>query len=267
MQPFDYHRPKSLSEAAALLAQDEDAKLLAGGQSLLPVLKMELAAPTALISLRDVSELSGIRREGDTVIVGAASTHAEVSAHADVRAVAPAVAELAGHIGDAQVRNLGTLGGSVAHADPAADYPAAILGLAATVETNTRRIAADDYFTGLFETALEPGEIVKAVHFPKARRSAYAKFANPASKYAIVGVFVAELADGSIRLAVTGAAACAFRVTEMEAALGNHFSPEAVAGISVPADELNDEIGASRDYRAHLVTVMAKRAVAAVLAS
>src|SRR4051812_47393299 len=211
MKDFEFHRPSSIAEAVALLKQKPEAKLLAGGQSLLPVLKLELAEPTDLISLAGIAELRDIRVDGDRIVVGALVTHAEVSDSADVRKHIPALATLAGWIGDAQVRNRGTIGGSIAHADPAADYPAALVALGATIATDRRKIAAEDFFKGLFETALAPDELVTAVHIPKPKRAAYEKFAHRASKFALVGVMVADTAGG-IRVAVTGAAPSVFRV-------------------------------------------------------
>jgi aerobic carbon-monoxide dehydrogenase medium subunit len=265
MKDFHFHRPTSVAEAVALLQQKPDAKLLSGGQSLLPVLKLELAEPTDLISLGAIKDLRDIRVDGDRVVIGALVTHDEVHHSADVQKRIPALAHLAGMIGDAQVRNRGTIGGSVAHADPAADYPAALVALGATIATDRRKIAADDFFTGLFETALARDEIVTAVHFPIAKRAGYAKFAHRASKYALVGVMVAETANG-VRVAVTGASAKVFRVPAMEAALAKKMAPDAIAGITVPASELNGDAEASAEYRAHLVGVIAKRAVQACLA-
>jgi len=208
-----------------------------------------------------VRDLAGIKKERSSIVIGAMTRHAAVASSDVVKKAIPALADLADGIGDPQVRNRGTLGGSVANADPAADYPAALVGLGATVHTNTRSIAADDFFTGLFETALEDGEIITRVSFPIPEKAAYMKFPNPASRYAIVGVFVAKGGDG-VRVAVTGAAGSVFRVAAMEKALSAAFAPESVAGITVPDDEFNADIHASADYRAHLVTVMAKRAVA-----
>jgi carbon-monoxide dehydrogenase medium subunit len=265
MQDFTFHRPKNLAEAVRALEGPDEAKLLAGGQSLLPVMKLDLAAPAALVSIRHLDELRGIRTEGapsgDRLIIGAATTHAEVSRARAVHATIPVLAELAGEIGDPQVRNRGTLGGSVAHNDPAADYPAALLGLDAVVVTNRRRIAAEDFFRGMFQTALEPAEIIKEVSFAVPRAAKYMKFANPASRYAIVGVMVARYASG-VRVAVTGAGSGVFRVSEMEQALGKRFAPEALDGIKVPEDDLTSDGFASASYRAHLIGVMARRAVA-----
>ena len=260
MYNFDYHRPASLAEAAAALQGSDEAKLLAGGQTLLATMKQRLASPSDLIDLSGIGELKGIGVEGDSLAIGAMTTHAEVAKSDVVKGFCPALAKLAGGIGDPQVRHCGTIGGSIANADPAADYPAGLLGLGATVVTHKREIPADSYFTGLFETALEDGEIVTQVRFPKPQRAGYAKFANPASRYAIVGVFVSQ-GPGGTRVAVTGAGPSAFRVGEMEQALAGTFSPDAIAGISVPSDNLNSDIHAAADYRAHLVTVMARRAV------
>ena len=261
MYNFEYRKAGSVDEAASIVGGDEDAKLLAGGMTYIPTLKMRLAAPTTVVDLNDVGGLDGIEVSGDAVTVGAMARHAAVAGSAEVAAAIPALADLASHIGDPQVRNRGTIGGSIANNDPAADYPAALVGLGATVQTNKRAIAADDFFTDLFETALEQDEVVTAVSFPRAGKAAYMKFPNPASRYAIAGVFVAQAADG-VRVAVTGAGPCVFRAAEMEAALAANWSADAVADIKVSADGLNEDIHASAEYRAHLVTVMAKRAVA-----
>ncbi len=265
MYDFKFQRPTSLDAAIKAHAAADDGKYLAGGMTLIPTMKQRLAQPSDLIDLGAIAELSGIRREGDELVIGATTTHAEVAASEEVRSAIPALAELASHIGDPAVRVRGTIGGSIANADPAADYPAAVVGLAATVQTNTRSIAADDFFTGLFETALGDDEVITAVRFPIPARAGYAKFPNPASRYAVVGVLVAE-GPGGTRVAVTGAGASVFRVADMEKALTGDFSPQAVAGMSVPASGLNSDIHASDEYRAHLVTVMAKRAVAAATA-
>ncbi len=262
MYAFTYHRPKTLADAAALLGQFEDPKLLGGGQTLLPTLKQRLARPTDLIDLGQIPDLKGIREEAGGLTIGAFTRHAEV-AHSDlVRRVIPALADLAEGIGDRQVRNMGTLGGSICNADPSADYPSAVVALKTTVKTDRREIAGDDFFTGMFETALEPGEILTSVHFRAPDKAAYAKFRNPASRYAIVGVFVARFGD-EVRVAVTGAGPSVFRATDMEAALAQDFRADALNGVSVLADGLNADIHASADYRAHLVRVMAKRAVEA----
>ncbi|MGY0711140.1 FAD binding domain-containing protein [Azospirillum argentinense] len=262
MYAFTYHRPKSVADAVALLGQFEDPKLLGGGQTLLPTLKQRLARPSDLIDLGQIPELQGIREEAGGLTVGAFTRHAQV-AHSDVvQRVIPALASLAEGIGDRQVRNMGTLGGSICNADPSADYPAAVVALKATVRTDRREIAGDDFFTGMFETALEPGEIVTAVHFQTPDKAAYAKFRNPASRYAIVGVFVAVFGS-EVRVAVTGAGPSVFRADDMEAALAQDFRADALNGASVSADGLNADIHASADYRAHLVRVMARRAVEA----
>lgn len=264
MYAFTYRKAKDVKDAAAVLAKNGDAKLLAGGQSLVAAMKLRLAAPPELVDLGGIAELRGIKVDAKNVVIGAMTRHAEVAASADVKKAIPALAHLAGQIGDRMVRNMGTLGGSIAHSDPAADYPAAVLGLGATVETNKRKIDADSFFKGLYETALEPGEIITSVSFPIPKRAAYMKFKQPASRFAMVGVLVAETGNG-IRVAVTGAGPCAFRVKEMEQALGKKFAPDSVASIKIPDKGLNSDIHASAEYRAHLVTVMAKRAVEAAL--
>jgi carbon-monoxide dehydrogenase medium subunit len=260
MYEFNYHRATSVADAAARLAAAADAKLLAGGQTLIAALKLRLASPSDVVDLRGVAELRGIRKDGSVISIGATTTHAEVASSKDVLQTVPALANLAASIGDRMVRNMGTLGGSVANNDPAADYPAGVLGLGATIHTNKRKIPADDFFTGMYETALRPGEIITSISFPLPKRAGYAKFKNPASRYAIVGVFVAETAK-DVRVAVTGAGPCVFRVAAMEKALGSKFAADSVANIHVPPKDLNTDIHASAEYRAHLVTVMAKRAV------
>lgn len=264
MYAFKYQRAQSVADASAAISKNADAKLLAGGQSLIATMKLRLSQPSDLIDLGGLAELRGIKVEGNTVTIGAMTRHAEVAASAEVKKAIPALASLAWSIGDRQVRNMGTIGGSVAHNDPAADYPSAVLALNATVNTNKRKIAADQFFKGIYETALEAGEIITSVSFPCPKRAAYMKFRNPASRYAIVGVFVADTGKG-VRVAVTGAAPCVFRVSEMEKALSAKFSPESVASIAVPEKGLNSDLHAKADYRAHLITVMAKRAVAAAL--
>jgi carbon-monoxide dehydrogenase medium subunit len=223
-------------------------------------MKMRLSAPADVIDLGGIAELRGIQVEGANVTIGAMTTHAAVASSKEIAKAIPALALLAGSIGDPMVRNMGTIGGSVANNDPAADYPAALVGLGATVITSKRRIAADQFFKGLYETALEAGEIITSVSFPMPKRAGYLKFRNPASRYAMVGVFVAQTPDGA-RLAVTGAGPCVFRVPEMEMALGKSFSPDAVAGIRVAPGDLSSDIHASAEYRSHLITVMARRAV------
>lgn len=260
MYDFDYRRPQSVAEAAELIAQP-DYKLLAGGMSLIPVLKQRLAQHAGLVDLGAIAALKGIRREGDALVIGAVTPHAVVAASPEVQRTIPALAALANGIGDPQVRNRGTVGGSIAHADPAADYPAGVLGLGATVVTNKRRIAGDAFFRGLFETALEPGEIITEVSFPVPRRAAYAKLKQQASRFALVGVFVAQTAGG-VRVAITGAAPSVFRWTEAEAALAKRFDPSALEGLAIERDDLNADIHASAEYRAHCIGVMTRRAVA-----
>jgi aerobic carbon-monoxide dehydrogenase medium subunit len=261
MYQFQYFRPKSLDEARKLFENNGDAKYLAGGQTLIPTLKQRLAQPTALIDLGAIA-MSGIKVAGGIVTIGAGTKHNDVATSADIRKAIPALADLASHIGDPAVRHMGTLGGSIANNDPAADYPAAVLALGATIKTTSRTINADDFFTGMFETALEESEIVTEVTFPVPEKAAYMKFPNPASRYAMVGVFVAKTKTG-VRFAVTGAASCVYRETAMEAALTKSFAPEAVANIKVSPANLNGDLHGSAEYRAHLVTVMAKRAVEA----
>jgi aerobic carbon-monoxide dehydrogenase medium subunit len=262
MYQFNYHRPSSVRQAVSLLAKNEDAKFLAGGHTLLPTMKQRLAAPSDLIDLGAIDALKGIELKGRTLHIGATTSHAEVASSDTVREAIPALAVLAGQIGDPHVRHRGTIGGSIANNDPNADYPAACLGLGATIVTNKRRIAADEFFTDMFETALEDSEIITRVQFPVPRRAGYAKFPNPASRYALVGVFVSKRGR-EIRVAVTGAGPCVFRVPEMEEALAKRFAPKSLEGITIGADGLNSDIHASAEYRAHLVGVMARRAVAA----
>ena len=262
MYDFDYHRAQSVPEAASELARRADVKLLAGGMSLLPALKQRLAQYAALVDLNRIEALHGIRRNGDALVVGAMTRHAAVASSEIVAQAIAALGVLAGGIGDPLVRNRGTIGGSIAHADPAADYPAAVLGLDATVVTDRRRIGADDFFTGLFETALRPEEIITSVEFPIPLAAGYAKFRQPASRFALVGVFVARTRAG-VRVAVTGARPSVFRWTQAESALAAKFDPQALDGIALGADGLNADMHASAEYRAHCVHVMAKRAVAA----
>jgi len=259
MYDFNYHRPSSIDEAKQILSSSEDAMLVAGGMTLLPTMKMRLARPSDLVDLSGIDGLDGISDNGDAIVIGAMTRHADVASSDVVRNAIPALADLADSIGDAQVRNRGTIGGSLANSDTAADYPAAVLGLNATIKTDQREIAADDYFKGLFETALNEDEVLLSVSFPKPDKAAYAKFPNPASRYAVAGVMVARTGDG-VRVAVTGAGACAFRATAFEDALNGSFSADALAGLSVDAEDLNSDIHASAAYRAHLVGVMAARA-------
>lgn len=261
MYPVNYHRASSVADAVKML-KSEDAKALSGGMTLIPAMKTRLAAPSDLVDLGHIKELKGIKVSGKTVTIGAATTHAEVAGDEKLKKVAPAVAHLASLIGDPHVRHKGTIGGSVANNDPAADYPAALLALDATIITNKRSVPAGKFFTGLFETSLKEGEIVTAVSFTAPAKAGYEKFRNPASRYAIVGVFVAKGKDG-VRVAVTGAGdEGVFRSKELEAALAKKFEADAVAGVKVPAKNLMSDMHASADYRANLITVMAKRAVA-----
>ncbi len=264
MHAFEYHRPSSTKEAVGLASQKSEGRFLAGGQSLVQAMKLRLSSPTDLIDLGTIKELAFVKASGSAVEIGAMTRHADVAGSKDVQKAIPALAMLAGIIGDRQVRHMGTIGGSLANSDPAADYPAAVLGLGATITTSKRKIEADSYFKGLFETALEPGEMITSVSFPVPKRAAYMKFKNPASRFALVGVFVADF-GGKVRVAVTGAGACAFRQAEMEKALAAKFAPDAVANIKVKQDGLNNDLHASPEYRAHLITVMAKRAVEAAL--
>jgi len=263
--PFRYRRAKSLTDAETLLSDLPDAKLLAGGQSLIAAMKLRLSQPSDLIDISGLNELSVIRVERDGIAVGAGATHHHVANAPEVIRAIPALSMLAENIGDPAVRHAGTIGGAVANNDPAADYPAALLALGATVRTNRRAIMADDFFTGMFSTALQDGEIIKEISFAVPERAAYRKFRNPASRYAMVGVFVAKTTSG-VQVAVTGAASCVFRAGGMEAALADDFSPGAVSEIRIDPDDLNSDIHASAEYRAHLVTVMAGRAVAEALA-
>jgi carbon-monoxide dehydrogenase medium subunit len=265
MYAFNYVRVDSVKAAVKALRDHPEAKLIAGGMTLLPTLKLRLAQPSDLIDLGGIAELKTIKRDAKTLEIGATVTHAEVAGSPDVRGAIAALSALAGHIGDAQVRNRGTIGGSISNSDPAADYPAAVVGLGAIVHTDRRSIAGDDFFKGMFETALEPAEIVTRISFPIPERAGYAKFPNPASRYAVVGVMVTKTKQG-VRVAVTGAGPSVFRVPEMEAALGRSFTPAALDGITVSAADFNDDLHASAAYRAHLVGVMAKRATAAATA-
>jgi carbon-monoxide dehydrogenase medium subunit len=263
MTPFAYHRPASVASAVQLRSARPDASYLAGGQSLLPAMKLGLAGPSDLVDLALLPDARGITLAGGSLRIGAMATHAAVAASAEVLQHVPALACLASGIGDPAVRSRGTIGGSLAQADPAACYPAAVLGLGATVQTDRRTIAADDFFKGLYETALEPGELITAVSFPLPKRAAYVKFKQPASRFALVGVFVGQGPMG-VRVAVTGAGPCAFRVAAFEATLGKQWSAKALDGITLPADGLNTDLHASAAYRAHLVGVLARRAVAQV---
>ncbi len=262
MYDFTYHKPSSVADAVKLLAADPDARPISGGMTLLPALKLRLNKPSAVVDLSGIAELRGIRREGSTIVIGAMTKHYEVATSPEIKSAIPALAAMAATIGDTQVRNRGTMGGSVANNDPSADYPAALLALGGTIQTDKRKISADDFFQGVFATALEMGELVTAIHIPVPEKAGYAKMRNPASRYSMAGVFVAKGPHG-VRVAANGAGANgSFRVKEMEAALAANWSPEAVAGIKLDPFLMNGDIHGSAEYRAHLVTVMAKRAVA-----
>lgn len=265
MYAFDYVRPANLKQAVEKVAASDPASYLAGGMTLLPTLKMRLANPSTLVDLNALPELAGIKVEGERVVIGAMTRHADVARSAEVRRLIPALAELAGGIGDVHVRNRGTLGGSVANNDPAADYPGAVVALGATVVTDRREIDGAAFFTGMFATALAPGELIVRIAFPKPVRAAYAKFPNPASRYAMAGVFVADTGRG-VRVAVTGAGPCVYRLPTFEAALARNFAPAALAGLTVAADGLNQDLHGSAEYRAALVATLAARAVAAAAA-
>jgi len=266
MYAFKFLRPETVRQAANLLVKHEEAKLLAGGHTLIPTMKLRLAGPPLLVDLSKIEGLSGIEMKGRSLVIGAMTRHNEVATSPVVKENIPALAALAGQIGDPAVRHMGTIGGSIANNDPNADYPAACLGLGATIVTNKRRIKADDFFKGLFETALEPAEIITKVMFPKVNKAAYVKFPNPASRYALVGVFVSKRGS-EIRVAVTGAGGNGvFRVTSFEEALKKRFGAKSLEGLSIPADGMGSDIHGSAEYRAHLVGVLARRAVAAATA-
>ena len=265
MYSFDLVRPTSLAEASAALKKS-GGKALAGGQSLVGAMKLRLARPETLVDLSQLAELKGIRKDGNAITIGALSTHAEVAASSVVKGAIPALAALAAGIGDRQVRNLGTIGGSIAHNDPTACYPAGVLALNASIRTNARSIEADAFFTGMFATALGPGEIITAISFPIPKKAAYVKFPNPASRFALVGVFVAQTSNG-VRVAVTGAATNVFRAAAIEAALAKSFTPDAAKATRIDTKGLNGDLHASPEYRAHLIPVIAARAVAAAAAA
>ncbi len=260
MKNFEYHRPGSIKEAIEIINRSDDGKYLAGGHTLIPVLKQRMAEHADLVDISTISDLRGINVKDNSIQIGAMTRHAEVAKSEPVRKNIPALSELAGGIGDPHVRNRGTIGGSLANNDPTADYPAAVLGLGAIIYTDRRQIAGDDFFVDMFETALEEAELIKAVEFPIPDRAIYLKFPNPASRYALVGVFVSQL-NGQPRVAVTGAGPCVFRQREMEGALLKDFSSDALDDIVVPDDDLNEDFHASAEYRAHLVKILAKRAV------
>jgi carbon-monoxide dehydrogenase medium subunit len=263
MYSTNYHRPSSLDEAAALFSSGKEAKYLAGGHTLIPVMKQRLAAPSDVIDLSRIKELIGIEASGDALVIKAATPHYDVATSGAVQKAIPALAQLASMIGDPQVRYRGTVGGSLANNDPAADYPAAVLALGATIKTNKRDISADDFFKGLFSTALADGEIITAVSFPVPAKAGYSKFPHPASRFALTGVFVANTRSGDVRVAATGASqAGVMRVPAIEQALKSNWSAGALDGIRIAADGLLNDIHGSADYRANLIKVMAQRAVA-----
>jgi carbon-monoxide dehydrogenase medium subunit len=264
MYAFTFERPSTLADADKL-ARKANVRPLAGGQSLIASLKLRLANPEQLVDLGAVAELAGIAKEGNGLKIGAMTRHADVAASADVRAVIPSLADMAGTIGDRQVRAMGTIGGSIANDDPAADYPAAVLALNATIATTQRKIAADDFFQGLFTTALGEGELITSVSFPQPKRAAYMKFRQPASRFALIGVYVAETANG-VRVAVTGGGNGVFRHAGLEQALAKSFTPQSAASVQIDAGDLSSDIHASAAYRANLISVMAQRAVAKALA-
>jgi carbon-monoxide dehydrogenase medium subunit len=263
MYAFEYKRPTSVADAKSALSGD--ARFLAGGQSLIQAMKLRLSSSETLVDLGGIADLKSIRMDGANVVIGAMVTHAAVSMSADVKRACPALAELAGGIGDQMVRNMGTIGGSIANADPAACYPAGIVALNATIHTNQRTIPADSFFTGLYETALQPGELVTAVSFPPVAKAAYVKYKQPASRFALIGVCVAQGAGG-VRVAVTGAKGNVFRATEIEAALAKSFTPEAAKAVKMPTTDINSDMHGTAEYRAAMISVMASRAVAAALA-
>jgi aerobic carbon-monoxide dehydrogenase medium subunit len=263
MENFNYHRPATTTAAAAMLKKAKDGKYMSGGHTLLPTMKQGLAAPTDIIDLTAIKNFSGIKVSKTAVSIKAGTTHMEVATSKDIKKAIPALWEMAGKIGGVHVRNRGTIGGSIANADPAADYPSACLGLGATIETNKRKIEADKFFTGMFQTALKDGEIITAVHFPIPKKSAHQKFPNPASRYALTGVFLSQDAKGKVRVGVTGAAAKAFRASDIEAALSKDFSAKAIAGVKIASKGLMSDMHATAAYRAHLIGVLAGRAVAA----
>ena len=263
MYGFDYQRPAS-RDAAKAAASGADARYLAGGQSLIQAMRLRLSQSERLVDLGGIADLKAIKVDANGVTVGAMATHASVAANADVRKAIPALAELAGGIGDPMVRNMGTIGGSIANADPAACYPAAVLGLNATIHTDRRTIAADAFFTGLYETALQPGELITAVSFPTAQKAAYEKYKQPASRVALVGVLVAQT-GGGVRVAVTGAKSHVFRATQIEQALAKSFTAEAAKAVKMPTTDVNADLHGSAEYRAAMISVIASRAVAAAL--
>ena len=264
MHAFRYHKPANIKEAASLAGGKTDGRYLAGGQSLLQAMKLRLSSPSDLIDLGGVKELAGIKVSGSSVEIGAMTRHADVAGSSEIKSAIPSLAAMAALIGDRQVRHMGTIGGSLANNDPAADYPAAVLGLGATITTNKRKIEADKFFKGLYETALAADELITSVSFPVPKKAAYVKFPQPASRFALVGVFVAQTGAG-VRVAVTGAGSHAHRAKAIEDALAKTFTPDAAKAVKIPAANLNNDLHGSAEYRAHLVSVLAGRAVAATM--
>ena len=264
MYAFDYQRPTS-RDAAKSAASGADARFLAGGQSLIQAMRLRLSQSERLVDLGAVADLKGIKADAGGVTIGAMATHASVASNADVIRLVPALAELAGGIGDPMVRNMGTIGGSIANADPAACYPAGVVALNATVHTDRRTIAADAFFTGLYETALEPGELIVAVSFPATKAAAYLKYKQQASRFALIGVCVAQTSAG-VRVAVTGAKGSVFRATEIESALAKSFTAAVAKAVKMPTTGINADLHGSAEYRAAMISVIASRAVAAALA-
>jgi carbon-monoxide dehydrogenase medium subunit len=260
MYDFNYQRASSIEDAASKHAAADDARYLAGGMTMVPVLKQRLDQPSDVVDLGSLGDLTGISEDGGAIVIGAMTTHHDVATSDLVKSKIPALADLAGTIGDPMVRNRGTIGGSLANNDPAASYPAAVLGLGATIQTNKRSIEADDFFTGMFDTALEEGELITAVSFPVPEQAGYKHFPNPASRFPIVGAFVAKT-GGGVRVGITGASPCAYRQSSFEDALSGGLDPESLKGIEVSSDGMNSDIHASAEYRAHLVNVMARRAI------
>jgi aerobic carbon-monoxide dehydrogenase medium subunit len=263
MYTFEYQRPKSVADAKAAITGD--ARFLAGGQSLIQAMKLRLSSSERLVDLGGIADLKSIKIDGANVVIGAMVTHATVAASSDVKRACPALAELAGGIADPMVRNMGTIGGSIANADPAACYPAGVVGLGATIHTNQRTIPADAFFTGLYETALQAGELITAVSFPSLQKAAYVKYKQPASRFALIGVFVSQGAGG-VRVAVTGAKGSVFRATAIEAALAKSFTAQAAKAVKMPTTDINSDMHGTAEYRAAMISVMAGRAVAAILA-
>ncbi len=263
MENFNYHRPATVAAAAAMMKKSKDGKYLGGGHTLLPTMKQGLAAPKDVIDLSAIKNFGGIKVSKTAVSIKAGTTHQEVATSAGIKKAIPALAQMAGKIGGVHVRHKGTIGGSIANNDPAADYPSACLGLGATIETNKRKIDADKFFTGMFETALKKDEIITAIHFPIPKKASHQKFPNPASRYAMVGVFISQNAKGDARVGVTGAAPCVFRASVLEAALSKDFSAKAISGVKASSKGLLSDMHATAEYRAHLIGVLTARAVAA----